>query len=282
MKYGPHILISSDSGTGKSHFAATIINARNPRPVLVQAFDPSDKLAPYRARGDRVTLDTEWQFGRREQVWVKDKLVAVIERWHEREGKGSLGVVMRGGGKTNTSRYTTQGVMFENYLARMQDFMNEADQWYAFVHDSATFFEFSVRQYLVGRMRVQDNRMVWAQTTDEIERFYLALLPDLDITTIVLSHASTEREPQEDGASRYAVRLPGRLSKDVIAAFGEVYRGFVVTKKGESPEFFMQTAPDGVWRCSSQLHIPSPFGPSPKWRDLWQFARNNLPEGTEE
>lgn len=283
MKHGPHLLIASESGTGKTHFAATLLQVRNPRPVLVQAFDPADKLTAYRLRGDRTTLE-DWEYGRRERIWQGEQCIGVIERWHERQGKGSAGITMKGGSKVQTERYQLQGKVFEAYLERMKHFTEEAPEaWYAYVHDSTTFCEFAVRAYLSGVMKVKDNQMIWAQATDELERFYMATFPDLDITTIVLSHASAEREKSEDGIARYQVRLPGRLAKDIIASFGEVYRGYVIAAKGPlSERVYLQTEPDGIWRCSSQLGIASPFGPSPHWRTVYEAAKAVRPDGEPE
>ena len=277
------MLISSESGTGKTHFAASVIQARNPRPVLVQAFDPSDKLTSYRLRGDRVTLES-WEYGQRENVWQGEKLIAVIERWHEKQGKGSAGITMKGGSKVNTDKYQKQGVVFQAYLERMKHFTDETyDNWYAYIHDSTTFCEFAVRAYLSGVMHVKDNQMIWAQATDELERFYMATFPDLDITTVVLSHASAEREKTESGIARYQVRLPGRLAKDIISSFGEVYRGYVAGGEGSlADRVYLQTEQDGVWRCSSQLGIANPFGPSPHWRTVYEAALAVRPEGEPE
>ena len=280
MKRGPHILVAAQSGTGKSNFASTIIQKRNPRPVLVQGFDPSDKLTRYRMRADRIKLET-WQYGERELLYKDDKLVAVIERWHEKQGHGSGGITMKGGKNVGTARYVNQGVMFEKYLERMKDFVDECEDWYALVHDSTTFAEFGCRQYLSGRMKVRDNQMIWAQATDELERLYIALFPDLPITTIVLSHATVERAKNESNITAYEVRLPGRLSRDIIASFGEVYRAYVVHTR-EGAEYFMQTTSDGIWRCSSQLDIPSPMGPNPSWREVYEAAIAVRPEGEEE
>lgn len=286
MLHGPHILITSESGTGKTYFAATIINARNPRPVLVQAFDPSDKLTSYRRRADRIELE-EYPFGMRENLYKGDTKVAVIERWGETEGKGSRGITMKGGARVGGQLGNVkQGLKFEAYVERMRGFNAEAPEWYALIHDSTTFCEFAVRSYLSGVMKVQDNMMIWAQATDELERFYMALFPNLPITTIVLSHASTERTPSSDGVSKYEVRLPGRLARDIIASFGEVYRAFTKLEKGEDgithPRFFMQTETDGIWRCSSQLGVESPFGPSPTWKSVWQLAMQLRPAGEPE
>jgi len=294
MRHGPHILVSSESGTGKTTFAATLIQKRNPRPVLVQLFDAADKGTPYRRRGDRTVLES-WDYGERENVYCGEQLVAVIERWHEKQGKGSGGITMKGGSKVATAKYVRQGVVFEMYLERMRDFADETQQWYAYIHDSSTFCEHAVRNYLSGVMHVADNMMIWAQATDELERFYLNLFPDLDITTVVLSHSVPQKVKQRDDKGRvkmirgeagdvpYEVRLPGRLASDIYATFGEVYRGYVkLEKSSPDPTFYLQTRPDGVWRCSSQLGVPDPIGPSPHWKEIYTLAAANRPQGEPE
>jgi hypothetical protein len=238
-------------------------------------------MAAYRQRGDRIVLE-DYEYGQREQIYIAEKHVATLERWHEKQGHGSAGVTMKGGSSVGTKRHVLQGMVFEAYLERMKYFADEAQEWYAYIHDSSTFCEFAVRQYLSGVMKVKDNKMIWAQATDELERFYMALFPDLDITTFVLSHASTERAPNESGVSKYQVRLPGRLGRDIIASFGEVYRAFVVPSKEDGPLFYMQTEADAMWRCSSQLKVPSPLGPTPHWKEIYKLAVKMLPEGEQE
>lgn len=67
----------------------------------------------------------------------------------------------------------------------------------------------------------------------------------------------------------YEVSAPGRLGRDIFAAYGEIYRGYITyernaeTRKNE-PVFWMQTRNDGIWRCASQLHVANPLGP---WRE---------------
>jgi hypothetical protein len=260
MKNGPHILVCSDSGTGKSTFAATAIDSRNPRPVLVQLFDPRDKGTPYRRRGNSVAVE-DWEYGQRERVFVDGKEVAIIERWHERQGYSSSGITMKGGKKVGTLTKAPEAGMFERYLDRMRFFEEEQHDYFAFVLDSTTFMELAVRAFLASRMRVSDNQMIWAQAADELERFLVNFLPDLDITTIVLAHVNPEPVADASGV-QYVTRLPGRLKRDLQAAFGEVYRAYTVRHSGESgteDEYLLQTRPDGKWRCSSQLGVPDPM-----------------------
>ena len=267
MKNGQHILIASDSGTGKTRFASTIIQPRNPRPVLVQAFDPSDKLVAYRRRGDcRIE---EWEYGTREIVARGETTLAVIERWHEQHGRGSPGMTMKGGKRVPTTKHDLVGRRFEAYLERMKHFDEETDDWYAMVLDSSTFLELSVRAYLGGVMNVKDNQMIWGQATDELERLLMFVLPDLPITTIVLSHVGVAQDRGEDGKDKYQLRLPGRLGKDPYAAFGEIYRAYVARSRNDGElvtEYLLQTRADNAWRCGSQLEVPDPM--EPHWKHI--------------
>lgn len=291
MKRGPHILVIGESGNGKSTFAATVIQKRNPRPVLVQLFDPRDKGTPYRNRGGRITLE-EYPFGVREQVWDGDKHIATIETWHERQGKGSRGVTMKGGEQLHTrlESYIQQGETFELYLERMANFVDEASDWYAFIFDSTTFAEMMIRSYLTGKMKVADNMMIWSQATDEMERYLFGMFPDLDITTIVLTHVITEKQmgKGKDAYTEpaYWAKLPGRLKNGIFSAFGENYRAITKIEKDESGEsklnFYLQTATDGKWKMSSQLKVENPLGPSPHWKDIYRAALRNRPEGEAE
>ena len=271
MKGGPHILLSSDSGTGKSTFGATIIQERNPRPVLIQAFDARDKLRAYYKRATRVE-SSDSKFGPRELLYRDDKLVAVLERWHERGGRGSRGVTMKGGNQVQTIRFDTQGRVFEQYLERMRHFDEEIEQYYAYIHDSSTFCELAVRAYLTGIMHVKDNQMIWGQATDELERFYSFLFPDLPITTILISHAGNEL--MKDGNERIAtgrrnVRLPGRLRDDLYASFGEIYRCYInFSKRDGTTEYLVQTQGDKQWRCQSQIGVPNPM--EPHWKHVYR------------
>lgn len=285
MKDGPHLLLFSESGTGKSTFAATMIASppqmKDDRPVLVQLFDAADKGTPYRMRGDAVTVDASGPVPR-ELVTKGGKLVAVIERWHEREGRGSGGVTMKGGEKVKTGRYTRQGENYEKYLERMRDFVAECEDgaWWGVILDSTTFLEHAMRSYLTGVMKVADNMMIWNQATDELERFLLATFPDLPITTIVIAHAVPEKDiDYVDGKKKrvrgvagdvpYEARLPGRLAADIFATFGEIYRCYYDKK---SNDFYVQTRRDGVWRCASQLGVSNPLGPQPNFRDVYKQA----------
>lgn len=288
MKHGPHILLASESGTGKSSFAATVIGippaVASGKPVLVQAFDSSDKLMPYRKRGDRIVRDGS----DKEVVMLKGKEVAIIERWHEKEGRAGGGVTMGGGAKVPTMKYVNQGVMYERYLERMRDFVAEAEEnYFAYIHDSTTFCQHAVASYLQGVMKVADNQLVYGQTTDELERFYLATFPDLPITTIVISHSLPQRVTTRDEKGRtrkergtpgdvpYEIRLPGRLANDLFAAFGEIYRGYYERKEDA---YYMQTRRDAVWRCQSQLEVANPLGPSPTFKDVYQIAKQYIEE----
>lgn len=291
MKNGPHVLLCSESGTGKSTFASTLIGAPDAeKPVLVQAFDASDKLTPYRKRGTRVEIG-KWEYGERELVYRKDVLVAVIERWHEKQGRGSPGVSMSGGAKVSTMRHVLQGQRWDAYLERMKHFVDECeDEWYAYIHDSTTAAEFAVRSFLTGVMKVSDNGLVWGQATDELEHFYMATFPDLPITTIVIAHALPERVVGRDDRGKmsrvrgepgdvpYESRLPGRLAKDIFAMFGEIYRPYVMYEKGEGGKreqtFYVQTKADGIWRCATQLNVDNPLGgvQPPHMKDVMKKA----------
>lgn len=207
MKNGPHILLCSESGTAKSTFAASIIGSppqlKSGRPVLVQLFDPADKGTPYRERGDSIVRNNNIEF-----IYKGDAHVATLEKWHEQQGKGSQGISMKGGGKVKTggAKYMLQGSIFESYLERMRDFTAEVAEgsFYAYINDSVTFMNDAVRSYLSGVMLVNDNQMIWAQATDELERFYLRTFSDLPITTVVIAHAVPERVTVTDerGAKR--------------------------------------------------------------------------------
>jgi hypothetical protein len=176
---------------------------------------------------------------------------------------------MKGGAKVATSRYDTPGKTFENYLERMKHFDDEVENYYAYILDSATFCEIAVRAYLSGVMRVSDNKMIWGQATDELERLFMFILPDLPISTIVLSHASPTQEKGEDGKDKFGIRLPGRLHKDPFAAFGEIYRAYVVVKREDGElvkEYKLQTSADSSWRCGTQIDVDDPM--EPHWKNV--------------
>ena len=285
MRNGPHILLCSESSTGKTSFAAQLIGCppaiKDGRPVLVQGFDPSDKMTPYRRRGDRL-LSEPWKYGRRERIMRGKECVAILERWHESEGRAGGGVTMSGGGKVQTAKYVLQGTKFEDYLERMTHFVAECDdEYFGYIHDSSTFCQHAASAYLQGVMKVSDNQLVYAQVTDELERFYLATFPELPITTIVISHSLPQRVTERDEKGRkrrvrgapgdvpYEARLPGRLANDIFATFGEIYRAFYDRKTNG---YYLQTRRDEVWLCQSQLGVPDPLGPSPTFKEIYEQA----------
>lgn len=295
MRNGPHILLCSEFGTGKSTFAATLIGsppqvgASSLRPVLIQGFDGDSKLMPYRKRGDAVRRE-KGPYCEIERVFLKGKEVAIIEHWQEKEGRGGLGVTMKGGGKAPTNRYMKQGEAFARYLERMRNFYEEVedDNYWAVIVDSGTSMEYAGRSYLQGVMQVSDGQMIYAQVTDELERFLLATFPNLPVTTIVIVHALPERVKEIGSGGKkvkvrgtagdvpYEIRLPGRLANDPYGTYGEIYRAFVTFERSEGgakkPVYYIQTTRDEVWRCQSQLGISGPLGPSPTFSTVYKAA----------
>lgn len=294
MRNGPHILLCSEFGTGKSTFAATLIGsppqvgAPSLRPVLIQGFDGDSKLMPYRKRGDAIKRE-KGPYCEIERIYLKGKEVAIIEHWQEREGRGGLGVTVKGGGKSLTNRYLKQGEAFERYLERMRNFYEEVEDgnYWAVVVDSGTSMEYAGRSYLQGVMQVSDGQMIYAQVTDELERFLLATFPNLPVTTIVIVHALPERVKELTSRGKmkvrgtagdvpYEIRLPGRLANDPYGTYGEIYRAFVTFERDEGgnkkPVYYIQTTRDEIWRCQSQLGISGPLGPSPTFATVYKAA----------
>lgn len=265
MKNGPHILVCSDFGTGKSTFASTIIQKRNPRPVLIHAFDTADKLMPYRKRG--ITVHEDWQYGRRDLIQSEGRTLAVIEYWIENDGV-TPSITLRGGQRVITSKFTQPGRMYERYLERMKTFLEEIDEYYAFILDSTTALELSVRTYLGGVLQVGDNQLLYNQTTNELERFMCRIMPNLPITCIAISHDKSQWVGSGDDrheTGKRLIRLPGRLSSDPYGAFGEVYAAFSTLQRGEdkqvSEQFLLQTRRTKERYAASQLDVPNPMEP---------------------
>jgi len=289
VRNGPHILLCSEFGTGKSTFAASLIacppQLKSNLPVLVQGFDGDSKLTPYRKRGDRIVRD-----GNIEHVFKGAKEVAVIESWQEKEARGGLGITMKNGQKAPSIKYAKQGESFERYLERMVDFYDEVQEgrYWAVVVDSGTSMEYAARSYLQGVMLVSDGGMVYAQTADELERFLMATFPNLPVTTIVIVHALPQKEMGLDDRGKrrkvrgtpgdvpYEIRLPGRLANDPYGTYGEIYRAYVEFEKDEGgkkrPVYYVQTERDELWRCQSQLGVESPLGPNPTFLNVYKKA----------
>lgn len=270
MRNGPHILIGSDSGTGKSTFAASMLQEHNDKPVLIQAFDPTGRLNAYRKRADRTERKLSKHGVPVELLYKGDKLIGVMERWHEHNGRGSGGMTMKGGAKVKTSQFDLPATRFEQYLERMKYIFDEQAKWFGIIIDSVTYMELCIRSYLQNHMRVLDNKMLWGQATDEMERFMLYLLPDIEITLMVLAHVENFiTDDEEKGGGRFNIRAPGRLRKDLFSAFGEVYRCYSSRKDGEAT-YYLQTSESKYWRCRSELGLEDPT--PAHWKHIYKAA----------
>lgn len=241
-----HALVYGDPGSKKSTFAATF-----PLPMNVFFFDPIGKDGPYL----RVGNPTDFYHGQGENFLSRDVI----------DDNGELMIRLNYFGDVNPKQPTG----FKAFLTRMQQFYNELDYWQTAVVDSLTFMEFTARkheQYVLNKS-AKDQRQWWAGATDALEEMIQGSLGAMPINVVVIAHID-EHKDDFNGQILRRPKAPGRLSKGVAAGYSEVYHAFAFRDEQGKQDYALQTEPDNMWICESQVNAPNPCWPN--YDAIWE------------
>lgn len=241
VTYGPW-------GSGKSTFAATF-----PKPMLVLAFDPLGKEAPYLKRGTAMPEGR----GDCDQPVVpvmskKDdsKLIVQIEYFHDTE-------------VNDDGSY--RPVAYRRFLKRFPALYDEiaAGKWATVVFDSLTFMELATRkmhQYDLHKHE-KDSRKWFGQATDDLEEAILLRAGGLRCNVVVLAHVDTDKDEMA-GSMVFSPSAPGRLRNRLGSGYPEIYVMHARRDKEGGMGYYLQTRADARYGAASVLlEAPDPCQP---------------------
>ncbi len=249
-----HAAIYGDSGAGKSTFASTW-----PKPMIVFCFDPHGKDGPYLKRGIPSELMAD-QFGtpiRHVMSRKTGETIIQLEYYHNEFGDPQ--VIEMGGAVRGRIGYKEQPDAYWRFLHRMAGLHQEYDTWRTVVADSTTFMELAARKWdqYVMNPTTKEPRQWWASSTDSLEEMLMIRFGGLPMNVVVLSHI----DEGKDEVHGFFVRnpaLPGRLRKNLAAAYGEFYRAYVDDDGSGGKDYLLQTAQTKMWNASTQIDAPDP------------------------
>jgi len=238
-----HWLLYGESGSGKSTSAATF-----PQPLLVLAFDPTDKLKPYLKLGTPSSLATDERGTETRDVFDDaGTVICRVEYYIDRDPQDPDA--------------------YQRFLDRL-GVSGWHDGYATIVLDSVTFCELAARKYAqyVLNPNVKDGRQWYAASTESLEELCMIRLAGLHTNVVVIAHVDEDR----DEVMGYMVRnpaFPGRLRKRVASGFGEFYRAY--TRLGDDgTEYVWQTRGSQEWNAASQINAPDPC--VPQYAALWR------------
>lgn len=257
----------ADAGRGKSTFAATF-----PKPMLVLACDPLDKLGPYRRRGypgpriqpnpnEGVYVPTEYIISTHQANHVAIQLEYFIDR---------------------TSFLPDSLSAWEQVQDRMIDLYKEDSEgkWATIVLDSMSSLEYIVRSHYQFKENPvnkegneQDQRQWYRKSAEGIEQVTYALAW-MNANIVVLGHVRGERDAVRD-TMLWTPEAPGVRNRRIPSVFGEIYTIHVdmsVDPDSSASPFFLQTRNDGRYMAATQIDAPDDC--DPKYSALW---RNYIP-----
>ena len=239
-----HVLLYGESGSGKSTGAATF----DP-PLLVLAFDPTDKLKPYLKLGTPSSLE-------------QDDLGTDV-----REVFGDDGTLL-----CRVEYYIDHDPQAPDAYQRLLDRLavrNWHEGFNTVVLDSVTFCELAARKFAqyVLNPHAKDPRQWYGASTESLEELVMIRLAGLQKCVVVVAHVDEDR----DEVMGYMVRnpaFPGRLRKRAASGYGELYRAFVRRTDDGEREYLWQTKSSQDWNASSQINAPDPVAAD--YHELWQ------------
>lgn len=262
--------VYADPGRMKSTFAASF-----PKPMLVLATDPVDKLAPYRRRGypgpvmqpdgKDFYVPTEYVISTQED----DKVAIQLEHYIDR-----------------TAFVPDSLSGWEQIQDRMIDLYAEdgAGQWATIVLDSMSSLEYIVRSHYQFKENPttkegheQDQRQWYRKSAEGIEQVCYALAW-MNANVVVLAHVRAERDTLRD-TILYTPEAPGVRNRRIPSVFGEIYTMHVDSSvQDDIPAVFMQTRPDGRFVATTQINAPDDCDPhySAIWRNYVPIERRKM------
>lgn len=241
-----HWLIYGESGAGKSTSASTF-----PGPLLVFAFDPSDKLKPYLRLGTRVERHTDpLTGGVTAQVFSETAHMATIEYYGDRD--------------------PLRPTAYAQFLDRLTELDHAGLMDVGtLILDSITFCELAARKWAQYTLNpnAKDPRQWYGASTEQLEELVMMRLASIhECNVVVIAHVDEDKD-ELHGAYVRNPAFPGRLRKRVAAGFGEMYRAYARVGDGGVREYLWQTRMDNSWNASTQIDAPDPC--AARWEALW-------------
>ncbi|RLI53210.1 MAG: hypothetical protein DRP09_16255 [Candidatus Thorarchaeota archaeon] len=243
MRQDIHVLAYSDTGGGKSTFAATF-----PKPMLVLFFDPLGKDQPYLADASEVGELVDTPFGMMRDVKHAGGITR-LEYYHDHD-------------PYNPSAYSF-------FLQRMGLFDQEKDYWRTVVLDSITFMELTARKYHQYALNptAKDGRQWYAGSKELLEEMLMMRFAGLKLNVVTLAHVDESKDELHGEIVRNPA-APGKLSKRLGAAYGEHYRLYTVRGDMGEIKYVMQTTNDGLYAAQTQIKAPNPC--YPHYDSIWE------------
>ncbi|MBI2007720.1 hypothetical protein HYS85_00580 [Candidatus Saccharibacteria bacterium] len=261
-----HLLLSGESGSGKSSFWATVIAywAKHfGEPSLVFMFDPMDKATPYTDLGTVAPMDTELDANRYYKelgVKVNDvldkagKLICRVEYYSDEEPESPTALT--------------------KFERRMVGFTKSASNWASIGVDSMTFLqhmallrakvESGFKQFQPGT----DGRQWYARVTEDVATLLFSRAAYWDTNVGIICHVDDRKEDFGEMGQLKTAALQGRMAKRAPAGFGEVYKLHVVRGK-DGVKRQLQTVSDEKWMCNNLVtKAPNPCDPT--YDALWK------------
>jgi hypothetical protein len=224
-------------GSGKSHLLASL-----PKPMLVLAADPIEKLTPYLDRGIVREEVFTGQFG--QPVYIVDsvttgKPIIQIESYYDDEPK-----IPRA---------------FTSLMARSEQLKAEvkAQGWATVGFDSWSLHEtFAVYRRQTGPFATgnPDGRAAYNAAKDDLKSIVVSRLMPLPCNVGIVFH-TTETMQEEGGLSFFGMKAIGTLKTDLAAVLPERYRA-VAESDGVTRKLY--TRPDGRFDLCTLIDAPNP------------------------
>ncbi len=249
-----HVVVYGAYGAGKSTFAATF-----PKPILVFAFDPLGKEAPYRELGRCEDVEAEADAPRHTVVTSRksDRLLARVEYFHDTE-IDSNGVY--------------RPTAYRGFLRRFASVYDEvrSGMWATVVVDTLTFMELTARklsQYELDK-NSREPRRWFAAATDMVEEAVLCRLGGLPVNVVVIGHVDSDKD-EVAGHMVFQPAAPGRLRTRLGGGYPEVYVAHARRDRTtEQIQYWLQTRTDARYNASS-VFLGAPDPCEPAYRALW-------------
>lgn len=253
-----HVLVYSPAGSGKSHFARTF-----PKPMLVLAFDPRGKMAPYTELGVQSPEFTGEE-GQGIEIVLSKKTgreLIQIEYFHDETFK-------KDGGMEPTA--------YPRFLSRMPLLYDEVREgkWKTVVIDTTSAMRLAsknLHQYKL-RPNAAEPRQWDAGCTNDLEQALTCRLTSLRCNLVILAHVDNKDTDEVGSQVVRMPALPGRLSKadGTASKYPEMYTIRVTRDPRDKSVLIrtLQTQPDAKFNCMS-VQIKAPDGVEPDYRNLW-------------
>lgn len=243
-----HVLLYGRTGARKSSMAATF-----PTPRLVLAFDPSDKMTPYRKAGETVVPYT-------------DEFYTALKRHPQDEAGLRVDHVLDANGEllTRIEYYDDPDPEFPSSYARYiqrSNWLARETGWGTTILDSITSMQEAYFRHQMYTMNpdYKDPRLWYGHMKTEMVNQLKARFAHLASNTVVIGHIDKGKDEFTTGIL-HGVSAVGTLSGDLPTAFGETYLAHIIPDKVRPDQSIgmLQTRINNLFFAASQVDAPDP------------------------